>query len=87
MSPLDSVVRVLVCGVGVGLLVSAFTLVWRRVLKIEVSSREAQILCGSLIGLMAGFKITRDYQLTATISLLAVGGAFLLKWVKHSMGK
>ncbi len=87
MLTLDSLTRLLVCAVGVAVLVSAFTLAWRRFLKIDISSRQAAILGSAVVGLLAGFQLTRDYQLAAKVSSIIVGGTFLGKWLIRLMGK
>lgn len=71
----------MVCAVGVGILVRAFMIVSRRVLKIEVKPRDGALLAAAVIGLLAGFQFTNDYRLAAQIALIIVGGAFLLRWV------
>ena len=83
----DSLVRLIVCAVGVGLLVSAFFLSWKHLLKIDVEPRQSALLGAVLIGLLAGFQFTRDFQLAAYISVVVVAGSFLLQWVMHRLGK
>jgi hypothetical protein len=83
----DWLLRLLVCAVGVGLLVGTLSLLSRRAFKIDVSARENALLAAAVVGLLAGFQFTRDYQLAATISLIVVGGSFFLRWIMRLMGK
>jgi hypothetical protein len=48
---------------------------------IKVNAREVSLLLGGVIGLLAGFQLTNDYQVAATISFAIVGGFFLVKWL------
>jgi len=58
-------------------------IVWRRVLHVEVSAREASLLAAGVVGVLAGLHYIRDYGQAATAALLIVGVAFLIKWLLY----
>ena len=78
---LDSLVRVAVCALGVGLLVRVLCLISERVLRVQVPRAEAAMQAAAVVGLLAGFQYTRDYWLATKMSAILVGGSFLLRWI------
>ena len=82
----DTLIRVAVCGLGVGALVRVLTITWKHVLNITVSLREQADLAAAVCGFLAGFRFVRDYGLAAKMAVMVAGGYFAMKWLTQALG-
>ena len=83
----DTLVRLTLCGLGVGAVVRLLAMTWKHALKVAVSAREQAYLAAAVSGYLAGFQFFRDYWLAAKMSLIIIGGYFLMKWVTQGLGR
>ena len=84
---IDTLVRLIVCGLGVGALVRLLALIWKYALNVTVSQREQAYLAAAMSGYLAGFKFYRDYLTATKMSLIIVGGYFVAKFLMQSLDR